>query len=71
MTATIRTRLGTTQEALADALRAYGILIENARIFDHSEDRTFELKLAGPSRQFDIAEGELLGRDFILTVTFD
>jgi len=55
----------------AEALRAYGIMIESARIFDHSEDRTFEVKLAGPSRLFDIAEGELLGRDFILSVTFD
>ena len=71
VTATIRTRLGTTQEALADALRSYGILIENARIYDHSDDRTFEVKLAGPSRMFDIAEGELLGRDFILSVNFD
>jgi len=71
VTATIRTRLGTTQEALAEALRAYGIMIESARIYDHSEDRTFEVKLAGPSRLFDIAEGELLGRDFILSVTFD
>ena len=33
--------------------------------------RGFEVKLAGPSRLFDIAEGELLGRDFILSVTFD
>lgn len=71
VTATIRTRLGTTQEALAEALRAYGIMIESARVFDHSEDRTFEVKLKGPSRQFDIAEGELLGRDFIMSVTFD
>jgi uncharacterized membrane protein YhiD involved in acid resistance len=71
VTATIRTRLGTTQDALAEALRAYGIVIESARIFDHSEDRTFEVKLAGPSRLFEIAEGELLGRDFILSVTFD
>jgi putative Mg2+ transporter-C (MgtC) family protein len=71
VTATIRTRPGTTQEALTDALRSYGIMIESARIYDHSEDRTFEVKLRGPSRQFDIAEGELLGRDFIMSVTFD
>jgi len=32
------------QEALAEALRAYGIIIESARIFDHTEDRTFEVK---------------------------
>ena len=56
---------------MADALRAYGILIESARAFDHMEDRTFEVKLVGPSRQFDIAEGELLGRDFIMSVNFD
>ena len=46
-------------------------MIENQRVYDHSEDRTFELKLAGPSRQFDVAAGELMRRDFILGVNFD
>jgi hypothetical protein len=53
------------------ALRAHGLLIEHQRVFDHPEDRTFELKLAGPSRQFDVAEGELMRREFILGVNFD
>jgi hypothetical protein len=56
---------------LEAALRAHGLVIENQRVYDHSEDRTFELKLAGPSRQFDVAAGELMRRDFILGVNFD
>jgi putative Mg2+ transporter-C (MgtC) family protein len=71
VTATIRTRVGTLPEEVEVALRAYGIVIENQRVFDHAEDRTFELKLAGPSRQFDVAVGELLRREFILGVSFD
>jgi uncharacterized membrane protein YhiD involved in acid resistance len=71
VTATIRTRVGTSTEELEAALRAHGLVIENQRVYDHSEDRTFELKLAGPSRQFDVAAGELMRRDFILGVNFD
>ncbi len=71
MSATIRTRLGTTAEELEEALRGYGLVIQDQRIYDHSEDRTFELKLAGPSRQFDVAEVELKRRDFIIGVDFD
>jgi putative Mg2+ transporter-C (MgtC) family protein len=71
VTATIRTRLGTTADELETALSAYGLVIQDQRIYDHSEDRTFELKLAGPSRQFDVAEVELKRRDFIIGVDFD
>ena len=71
VTATPRTLIGTLAGRARRSLRSRGIMIESARIYDHSDDRTFEVKLAGPSRQFDIAEGELLGRDFILSVTFD
>ena len=69
--ATLRTRVGTPPEELETALRAHGLVIENQRVYDHSEDRTFELKLAGPSRQFEVAAGELLRRPFILGVSFD
>ena len=71
VTATIRTRVDTPTEELEAALRAYGIVIENRRVFDHAEDRTFGLKLAGPSRQFEVASDELLRREFILGVHFD
>jgi len=71
VTATIRTQPGTTHDEIAAALRAYGIVIETQRVFDHVEDRTFEMKLAGPSRQFEVAVGELPGREFIRSVSFD
>ena len=71
VTATIRTRVGTSPEDLETALRAHGLVIENQRVYDHPEDRTFELKLAGPSRQFEVAADELMRREFIIGVSFD
>jgi putative Mg2+ transporter-C (MgtC) family protein len=71
VTATIRTRVGTPPDDVAVALRAHGISIESQRVFDHEEDRTFELKLAGPARQFDIATTALLARDFVYGVNID
>jgi putative Mg2+ transporter-C (MgtC) family protein len=71
VTATIRTRVGTPPEDLAFALRAHGISIEAQHVFDHSEDRTFELKLAGPSRQFEVAQTALMARDFVYGVNID
>ena len=40
-------------------------------MFDHEQDRTFELKLSGPSRQFDIATAALLTRDDVYGVHLD
>jgi putative Mg2+ transporter-C (MgtC) family protein len=69
--ATIRTRVDTPAEDVRDALRVHGINIESQRIFDHPEDRVFELKLSGPARQFAIATASLLGRDYIYGVHVD
>lgn len=71
VSATVRTRVGTPEEVVATTLRANGIRIEGRHVFDHEQDRTFELKLSGPSRQFDIAIAALLGRDDIYGVTLD
>jgi putative Mg2+ transporter-C (MgtC) family protein len=71
VTATIRTRPGTSPEDVAAALRAQGISVESQRVFDHDEDRTFELKLSGPSRQFEVASATLLARDFVYGVSID
>ncbi len=71
VSATIRARKGTPESEIAAMLSAHGILIEDRRIFDHPEDRTFELKLAGPSRQYDVAVSALLARDFIYGVHID
>ena len=69
--ATIRTRLGTAESDIVTTLRAHGIRVDDKRVFDHEQDRTFELKLSGPSRQFEIATAALLGKDFVYGVHVD
>ena len=69
--ATVRVRLGTDFGEIATALHAHGIRVDSQRSFDHPEDRTFELKLSGPSRQFDIATAALLSRDYVYGVHID
>ena len=69
--ATIRARVDTPSVDIRTVLRAHGINVESERVFDHSEDRTFELKLSGPARQFEIATAALLGRDYIYGVHVD
>ena len=41
-------------------LGSSGIRVMGQRIFDHPEDRVFELKLSGPARQFDIVTEKML-----------
>jgi putative Mg2+ transporter-C (MgtC) family protein len=69
--ATIRTRLGTPENDVVTTLRAHGIRVDDKRIFDHEQDRTFEMKLSGPSRQFEIATAALLGKDYVYGVHVD
>jgi putative Mg2+ transporter-C (MgtC) family protein len=69
--ATIRTRLGTSENDVVTTLRAHGIRVDDKRIFDHEQDRTFEMKLSGPSRQFEIATAALLGKDYVYGVHVD
>jgi putative Mg2+ transporter-C (MgtC) family protein len=71
VSATIRVKLGTPESEVAATLRAHGITVEDRRVFDHEEDRTFEVKLAGPSRQFSIATAALLAKDFVYGVHVD
>jgi putative Mg2+ transporter-C (MgtC) family protein len=71
VSATIRTRPGTAEEIIATTLHANGIRIEGRQVFDHDRDRTFELKLSGPSRQFDIATAALLAREDVYGVHLD
>jgi putative Mg2+ transporter-C (MgtC) family protein len=67
---TIRTEPGFSKEELEEALGASGIKIIDKHIFDHPEDRVFELKLSGPARQFDIISDKLMRTEGILGVVF-
>ncbi len=67
---TVRTKPGVSLEWLKTALFADGLTILKAQIFDHHDDRVFELELKGPARQFDIARAEMLDRDEVLNVMF-
>ena len=62
---------GATARGAVTALNAHGIRIEGRQMFDHDRDRTFELKLSGPSRQFDIATAALLAREDVFGVHLD
>jgi hypothetical protein len=44
------------------------VFILDSKVFDHPEDRTWDLKHAGPARQFDILAGALNNRRDILSV---
>jgi hypothetical protein len=62
--------MGFVPAELEEALAASGIKIIDRQIFDHPEDRVFELRVAGPARQFDVVAEKLLRREGILGVHF-
>jgi putative Mg2+ transporter-C (MgtC) family protein len=68
VSATIRTEVGADPEEVIHVLNAHGIRVTSQNIFDHPEDRTLELKLNGPARQFDVATTALLKRSSVLGV---
>ena len=71
VSATVRARVNTPEDAIASTLRVHGIKIEERHVFDHEQDRTFELKLSGPSRQFPVATSALLAQDYVYSVHVD
>jgi putative Mg2+ transporter-C (MgtC) family protein len=71
LSCTIRARPGFLPQELEQVLSGSGIRIIGQRIFDHSEDRVFELKLAGPARQFEVMTEKLLTHEEIFSVHVD
>ena len=69
--ATLRTVSGTEFQPLAEIFVSNGIDIRSKQVFDHPEDRTYELKLVGRSRQFDLATSQLMHRNDVLSLQFD
>jgi putative Mg2+ transporter-C (MgtC) family protein len=71
MNATIRTRPGVTLEWVRKALAMDGVQIVKSEIYDHEEDRAFELRISGPARQFEVARTQLLEKESVLQVQLD
>jgi putative Mg2+ transporter-C (MgtC) family protein len=71
MRGTVRTRPGIDLEWLRTMLQTDGVRITRSEVFDHAEDRVFELRLRGPARQFDIARASLHDHEEVLNVFFE
>ena len=69
LSCTIRASPGFPATELETILGVSGIRIIGQRIFDHPEDRVFELKLSGPARQYDIVTEKLLAHEEIYGVS--
>jgi putative Mg2+ transporter-C (MgtC) family protein len=61
--ATLKAHPGTPFEEMSEALFRAGIRVIEHATFDHPGDRTFEMRLAGPARQYDEAHASLTKRD--------
>lgn len=68
---TVRVLRGTPFEEIEPVFSSAGIQVQSKAIFDHADDRTFELKLVGPARQYDMVSEALLRREDVLSVQFD
>jgi putative Mg2+ transporter-C (MgtC) family protein len=68
VTITVRTVPGTPFDVIRDALAADGIRVMSYEVFDHSRDRTFELRSSGPAVQFDVLHDSLTAREDVLSV---
>jgi putative Mg2+ transporter-C (MgtC) family protein len=71
LSCTIRVRPGFPEDELESLLASSGIKILSQRVYDHAEDRVFELKLSGPARQYDVATQKLLVNEGVLGVHVD
>jgi uncharacterized membrane protein YhiD involved in acid resistance len=68
LSCTLRTKPGYPARDLEALFEASGIKIIGQQVFDHAEDRVFELKLAGPARQFEVVTEKLLTSEDIIGV---
>jgi putative Mg2+ transporter-C (MgtC) family protein len=71
MNVTIRTKPGVAEESIRRLLAGEGLQVVSSSVFDHPTDRVFEMRLKGPSRQFEVAKTALARSDDIQNVFFD
>lgn len=67
---TIRVAPGVPFDEIETAMRNVGVRVLSRDIFDHPNDRVFEVRLSGPASQFEIMRDTLLRRADILGVHF-
>jgi putative Mg2+ transporter-C (MgtC) family protein len=68
---TIRARRDTAFEEIDTVFASSGIRVTSKEVYDHPDDRTFEVKLVGPARQYDVVTAVLMRRSDVLSVQFD
>ena len=71
MNVTIRTKPGVAEASIRQLLASEGLGVITSTVFDHPTDRVFEMRLKGPSRQFEVAKSVLVRNDDIQNVFFD
>ena len=71
LNAVIRTRRGANWEAIDKEIRSTGVSIVSHKEFDHDTDVTFEVRLSGPARQFDVITARLLEHTQVLSVQIE
>jgi putative Mg2+ transporter-C (MgtC) family protein len=69
--ATLRVRLGTPFESFDTVFTELGLHVLGRRTFEHDTDRTFELELVGPTKQFDALNARLRARPDVVSITTD
>jgi putative Mg2+ transporter-C (MgtC) family protein len=65
---TIKAKLGTSLDDVRGTLVSQGITVVSFETYDHSDDRTFEVRLVGPAIQFETIAEKLLARGDIISV---
>jgi putative Mg2+ transporter-C (MgtC) family protein len=65
----IRTAPTTPQEEIFELIKAQGIRVTGREVFDHPDDRVFELRLTGPARQYDVLRHALGRRDDVYSTS--
>jgi putative Mg2+ transporter-C (MgtC) family protein len=69
--ASVRVKRGAPFDEIEKEIRGAGVRIVKRDTFEHGDDTTFELRLAGPARQFDVVTARLLDRAEVLSVEFE
>ena len=68
---TVRVAKTTPYEELYTIFSSAGIEVQSKQIYEEGNDRTYELKLMGPARQYDIVGSALMRRPDVFGVEFD